>query len=62
MIPNSLKCEIIIGAGMAAMMGELKVGGRIDSTPISLIVGSIISAYILFSLSFKNVINEFSKR
>ncbi|MBU2924227.1 solute carrier family 23 protein [Colwellia sp. 1_MG-2023] len=57
-IPNSLKCGVIIGAGMAAMMGELKIGGRIDTTPISLIVGSIISAYILFSLSFKNVINE----
>ncbi len=57
-IPNSLKSGIIIGAGMAAMMGELKVGGRIDATPISLIVGSVISAYILFSLSFKNVINE----
>ena len=63
-IPNSLKCGIIIGAGMAAMMGELKVGGRIDATPISLIVGSIVSAYILFSLSFKNVIteNSFARR
>ena len=54
-IPNSLKAGIIIGAGMAALMGELKVGGRIDATPISLIVGAIISAYVLFSLSFKNV-------
>lgn len=57
-IPNSLKSGIIIGAGIAAMMGELKVGGRVDSTPISLIIGSIVCAYILFSLSFKNVINE----
>lgn len=57
-IPNSLKSGIIIGAGIAAMMGELKSGGRVDSTPISLIVGSIVSAYILFSLSFKNVIEE----
>ncbi|MCO4757991.1 MAG: xanthine/uracil/vitamin C permease [Oceanospirillaceae bacterium] len=59
-IPNSLKSGIIIGAGIAAMMGELKVGGRVDATPISLIVGSIISAYILFSLSFKNIVNESS--
>ncbi|WP_415905403.1 xanthine/uracil/vitamin C permease [Neptuniibacter sp. QD48_55] len=57
-IPNSLKAGIIIGAGIAAMMGELKVGGRIDATPVSLIVGSIISAYVLFSLSFKNVIDS----
>ena len=54
-IPNSLKAGIIIGAGMAALMGELKVGGRIEATPISLIVGAVISAYVLFSLSFKNV-------
>lgn len=57
-IPNSLKAGIIIGAGIAAMMGELKVGGRIDATPVSLIVGSIISAYVLFSLSFKNVVDQ----
>ncbi|RVU29627.1 solute carrier family 23 protein [Neptunomonas marina] len=56
-IPNSLKSGIIIGAGIAAMMGELKVGGRIDATPISLIVGSLISAYVLFSLSFKSVVD-----
>lgn len=57
-IPNSLKAGIIIGAGIAAMMGELKVGGRIDATPVSLIFGSIISAYVLFSLSFKNVVDQ----
>ncbi|SEQ01355.1 hypothetical protein SAMN03080615_00015 [Amphritea atlantica] len=57
-IPNSLKSGIIIGAGIAAMMGELKVGGRIDATPVSLIIGSLISAYVLFSLSFKNVVDS----
>ncbi|NVK40106.1 MAG: xanthine/uracil/vitamin C permease [Oceanospirillaceae bacterium] len=59
-IPNSLKSGIIIGAGIAALMGELKVGGRVDATPISLLIGSIVSAYILFSLSFKNIVNESS--
>ena len=59
-IPNSLKSGIIIGAGIAALMGELKTGGRVDVTPISLLIGSIISAYILFSLSFKNVVDESS--
>lgn len=57
LIPNSLKAGIIIGAGIAALMGELKTGGRIDATPVSLLLGAIISAYILFSLSFKNVVN-----
>ncbi|MCZ4305263.1 xanthine/uracil/vitamin C permease [Zoogloeaceae bacterium G21618-S1] len=63
-IPNSLKSGIIIGAGIAAMMGELKVGGRIDNTPISLIIGSIVSAYVLFSLSFKSIVekNVWAKR
>ncbi|MEZ5537206.1 MAG: xanthine/uracil/vitamin C permease [Thiolinea sp.] len=54
-IPNSLKSGIIIGAGIAALMGELKVGGRIEATPVSLIIGALVSAYILFSLSFKNI-------
>ena len=54
-IPNSLKAGIIIGAGMAALMGELKIGGRISETPVSLIVGAVISAYVLFTLSFKNL-------
>ncbi len=57
-IPNSLKAGIIIGAGIAAMMGELKAGGRVDNTPISLIVGSVLSAYILFSMSFKNILEQ----
>ena len=63
-IPNSLKSGVIIGAGMAALMGELKLGGRIDATPISLIIGAVISAYVLFSLSFKNVVdgNSFAKK
>lgn len=55
MIPNSLKSGIIIGAGIAALMGELKAGGRIENTPISLIAGSLIAFYLLFSLSFKDI-------
>lgn len=63
MIPNSLKSGIIIGAGIAAMMGELKSGGRIDNTPISLMIGCIVAAYLLFSLSFKSIVerNKFAK-
>ena len=57
-IPNSLKSGIIIGAGIAALMGELKSGGRVDTTPVSLIAGSIVAAYILFSLSFKHVMEQ----
>ncbi|RMW98691.1 xanthine/uracil/vitamin C permease [Allofranklinella schreckenbergeri] len=55
-IPNSLKCGIIIGAGIAAMMGELKTGGRVEGAPLSILLGSMVAAYILFSLSFKSVV------
>lgn len=54
-IPNSLKAGIIMGAGIAALMGELRPGGRIEATPISLIIGSIIAVYVLFSLSFRDL-------
>ncbi|WP_163932013.1 solute carrier family 23 protein [Paraferrimonas sp. SM1919] len=62
--PNSLKSGIIIGAGIAALMGEFKVGGRVDATPYSLIIGAVISAYVLFSLSFKSILpnNWFAKQ
>lgn len=62
-IPNSLKAGVIIGAGIAALMGEIKVGGRIEATPISLIIGAILSAYVLFSVSFKYIAkhNRFAK-
>lgn len=55
LIPNSLKSGIIIGAGIAALMGELKVGGRIETTPLSIIVGCLVAAYVMFSLSFKEL-------
>ncbi|MGM8898629.1 MULTISPECIES: permease family protein [unclassified Psychrobacter] len=55
-IPNSLKAGVIIGAGIAALMGEIQVGGRVEATPISLIIGAIISGYVLFSVSFKYMV------
>lgn len=54
-VPQSLKAGILIGAGIAALMGEIKMGGRLMNTPISLIVGSFVCAYMLFSASFAAV-------
>lgn len=51
-VPNSLKAGILIGAGIAALMGEIKMGGRLMNTPISLVIGSLVCAYLLFSASF----------
>ena len=54
-LPNSLKGGILIGAGIAAILGEIQAGGRLAETPISLTIGSFIAIYLLFSLSFKKL-------
>lgn len=51
-IPNSMKAGILMGAGIAAFTGEIAEGGRLATTPISLTIGFIITAYMLFSQSF----------
>ncbi|QJD60613.1 xanthine/uracil/vitamin C permease [Pseudomonas sp. gcc21] len=54
-VPNSMKGGIIIGAGIAALMGEISSGGRLANTPISLVLGSLICLYLMFSVSFKGL-------
>lgn len=54
-LPNSIKGGILIGAGIAALMGEIQTGGRLAETPISLVTGSVIAIYLLFSMSFKGL-------
>lgn len=54
-LPNSLKGGILIGAGIAALLGEIQAGGRLAETPISLTIGSFVAIYLLFSLSFKKL-------
>jgi len=51
-VPPSIKAGILLGAGVAAFMGELKVGGRIPNTPIAIGFGSLVCFYMLFSVSF----------
>jgi len=55
LVPNSMKGGIIIGAGIAALMGEISSGGRLANTPISLVTGSLICLYLMFSVSFKGL-------
>ena len=57
-LPNSLKGGILIGAGIAALLGEIQDGGRLAETPISLVIGSFIAIYLLFSLSFKKLVGN----
>jgi xanthine/uracil/vitamin C permease (AzgA family) len=54
-VPSSIKAGILLGAGVAAYMGELKMGGRIPKTPIAIGFGSLICFYMLFSVSFQRL-------
>lgn len=54
-VPDSIKAGILLGAGVAAYMGELKMGGRIPKTPIAIGLGSMICFYMLFSVSFQKL-------
>ncbi|RAU17707.1 xanthine/uracil/vitamin C permease [Nitrincola tibetensis] len=57
-IPNSIKAGILLGAGIAAISGEISEGGRLFNTPISLGIGGLITAYVLFSLSFRDWVEK----
>ncbi|GAB3053228.1 xanthine/uracil/vitamin C permease [Virgibacillus ainsalahensis] len=59
-LPNSLKAGILIGAGIAAILGEIEEGGRLAATPITLILGGILCIYIMFSNSFKNLYKKYA--
>ncbi|WDP88446.1 MAG: xanthine/uracil/vitamin C permease [Desulfobacter sp.] len=54
-VPDSIKAGILLGAGVAAYMGELKMGGRIPKTPIAIGLGSLVCFYMLFSVSFSRL-------
>lgn len=51
-LPSSLKAGILIGAGIAAIMGEITEGEILFDAPISLIVGSLLALIFLFSRMF----------
>lgn len=54
-LPRSIKAGILIGAGIAAILGEVSEGGSALETPASIIVGSLLSFIFLFSLSFRKL-------
>ena len=58
MFPNSIKAGILLGAGIAAITGEIQEGGRLANTPVSLILGFAVTGYVLFSLSFRDLIEK----
>ncbi|WP_125153252.1 hypothetical protein [Clostridium rectalis] len=57
-VPNSIKSGILLGAGIAAIMGEFKDTGRFNKFPIAIAIGGILAYYLLFSESFKKLRKE----
>lgn len=51
-VPNSVKAGILMGGGIAAVLGEFKSGGRFGIYPISITVGVLIAFFCLFSPQF----------
>ncbi|SHJ12634.1 hypothetical protein [Desulfofundulus thermosubterraneus] len=48
-IPNSVKAGILLGAAIASVVGEFKAGGRISQFPVSILFGTAVSFFMLFS-------------
>ncbi len=55
-VPDSIKAGILLGAGVAAYMGELKVGGRIPKTPIAIALAAWSVLHALFRLIYQDEI------
>lgn len=59
-IPDSLQAGILLGAGIAAITGEIVAGGRLYNTPVSLTIGGLVTIYVLASLSFRDLTEKFA--
>ena len=56
-IPACLKAGILLGAGIAAIAGEFSATGRFSLYPITVGIGALFSYFLLFSASFKKLMN-----
>ncbi|MBV1759014.1 MAG: hypothetical protein KMY55_14385 [Dethiosulfatibacter sp.] len=54
-VPNSIKAGILLGAGVAAVTGEMSVTGRFNSFPIAIGFGTLLTFYLLFAPQFKSL-------
>lgn len=55
LVPDSLKSGILLGAGFAALIGELSADKRFDKTPITIGIGAVVAFFMLFSFKFKEL-------
>jgi hypothetical protein len=53
LVPVSMRAGIILGAGIAAVVGVIKPGGRMAGQEITILVGSLVCYLILFSWRFQ---------
>ncbi|MBQ3436996.1 MAG: hypothetical protein IJG31_00520 [Fusobacterium sp.] len=52
-IPTSIKSGILLGAGFAAIIGEVGIKGRFNLYPFSIAIGGLLSFFLLFSEKLK---------
>ena len=55
LVPNSVKAGVLMGGGLAAVIGEMNTGGRFWSYPISITVGVLVAYFCLFSPIWANL-------
>lgn len=55
LVPNSVKAGVLMGGGVAAVIGEFGDGGRYGTYPISITIGIIIAYFCLFSPIWANM-------
>ncbi|MFZ5944528.1 MAG: hypothetical protein ACOYVD_10480 [Bacillota bacterium] len=53
LVPVSMRAGIILGAGIAAVVGVIKPGGRMQGQEITILVGAVICYIVLFSWRFQ---------
>src|SRR5699024_8867382 len=58
-VPTSLRAGVIIGAGVAALMGEIQSGGTVTEAPITMIIAGLLTVYFMFSVSFKTLASKY---
>ena len=51
-VPNSVKAGVLMGGGLASVIGEFKEGGRFHIYPVAVIIGLLVAYFCLFSPQF----------
>ncbi len=59
-VPTSMKAGILLGAGIASLIGEFRAGGRVMTFPVSIMFGLFVSFFMLFSSSTQELRKRYS--